>query len=885
MIPRSFTLTGSLGIKAGLNRDAVTMDFSGIPDDAVTIAIKGDNGMGKSTILNLGLTPYRMPPHVDDIYSHFGPVGERELLFSHGGVMFKSDITIKQTEKTKSMTSILRVKNNDKWEPVITDDKTISDGKNGTYDKCLDFIMGPKSIYYMSAFKSQGAKPLASHDDPKSLMRDLLSLDAPDKLAIKSNLVAKALRAEVDGMRDEAIKIEMHESDLVAVKGDLILASEEVARLSESIPGMTDAALDAKLAYEEARTNSANNVELEKQYKAVNEKLFQAESDLAATLERHKTLTNTCGDAIAKSRGFIASYEPIVSLAELSLPKAIKVGDDIRAGIEIAQEKLVGFAATEAKLGACSNQIFQFSNRKNLISKDLAMESMVDAAELRIPAINAEIKDIQESIKKTREDIESYNKKRSEKHGFETELSGISKAGVALKEKHDDLVNRSGFIETVPCKANGEFAHCPALKNAVDAKQSIPKSEIELVDLREKWNSADRNVTNLTIEINNFGDLNVDRDRCEMRMKSLTEELTKLTTVTAMRDKITMAKEEIITIDKNLAELNKERDQLLLDDQSEIIRNEIKLAKNELIENTVKTNRHSTDASKRHAINSAGVDIQRNQDLLASENNDIQEITEGYELRIESAKLELDGLPPLDNDLKLEHTLNAMTRENNALAMVEQQHHKCIADAAALESKISTLEDELKNSPQIKARISKLSDELAMWKLLTISMRGVIDLSIEDAGPAIAEIANQLLLDAYGPRFTIKILSQVMQGNGILKETFDIMVIDAQSGLESSILKKSGGEMVWLDKAITDAVAIFHKNAAGIDYECGFADEAEDGLTEERKAQMYKMDRAALRIGNYQRKFFISHSPSAWTYADHVIDLKDFKINERKANS
>ena len=32
------------------------------------------------------------------------------------------------------------------------------------------------------------------------------------------------------------------------------------------------------------------------------------------------------------------------------------------------------------------------------------------------------------------------------------------------------------------------------------------------------------------------------------------------------------------------------------------------------------------------------------------------------------------------------------------------------------------------------------------------------------------------------------------------------------------------------------------------------------------------MDRAALELGGYRRKFFISHNPEAWALADVVLD-------------
>jgi exonuclease SbcC len=153
-----------------------------------------------------------------------------------------------------------------------------------------------------------------------------------------------------------------------------------------------------------------------------------------------------------------------------------------------------------------------------------------------------------------------------------------------------------------------------------------------------------------------------------------------------------------------------------------------------------------------------------------------------------------------------------------------------------------------------------------------------VDLVIENSGPSIASLANQLLTDAYGPRFSVRIVTQREQANGRLIECFDISVIDAESGLESSILQKSGGESCWLDKALTDAVGLFHQESAGINFDTLFSDEVEDGLTADRKMQFYRMDRAALELGGYSRKYFISHNPDAWDLADWVIDLANYKV-------
>jgi DNA repair exonuclease SbcCD ATPase subunit len=238
---------------------------------------------------------------------------------------------------------------------------------------------------------------------------------------------------------------------------------------------------------------------------------------------------------------------------------------------------------------------------------------------------------------------------------------------------------------------------------------------------------------------------------------------------------------------------------------------------------------------------------------------------------------EINALPPLAPEDAAQFAATALQKAeqaaNDAARTVEQTN----AQIATLQAEADTTRRQLEQSASVKAEAERLNHEIAEWTLLAAALLGVIDLSIEDAGPAIAAHANNLLREAYGPRFTCRIVTQKQQANGRMVETFDISVIDAETGIESSILRKSGGETVWLDKAMRDAVGLYHQEAAGVHYECLFADEAEDGLTEERKEQFYRMDRAALDLGGYRRKFFISHNPRAWEMADHVINLAEYR--------
>jgi len=52
MQPLSLTLKGFRGIRDGLGRDALTLDFERPADSAELVAIAGANGRGKTTVMD-----------------------------------------------------------------------------------------------------------------------------------------------------------------------------------------------------------------------------------------------------------------------------------------------------------------------------------------------------------------------------------------------------------------------------------------------------------------------------------------------------------------------------------------------------------------------------------------------------------------------------------------------------------------------------------------------------------------------------------------------------------------------------------------------------------------------------------------------------------------
>lgn len=749
MIPLTVTMTGAIGIRAGLKRESITIDLESVPDDAVSVAIRGDNGMGKSTLLNLGLTPWREPEHVDDVYAQFGPEGRRVLEFEHDGRRYRSDITIKQTAKTKSMKSSLHVHTDDAgWQPYTMPDGTTSDGKNTTYDACLEHLLGPRSLYYMSAFRHQGARPLASHPDPKSLMRALLALDEPEQLADKAKTVTRELRRALEARRGDIERIEQLEHRLKEIGPELEREQARIPDLLAAHRSADDAVADARRRHEEARNATEANADVRRQHQSLAERLAQVRRQTAGQLEQ------------------------------------------IDADISRARQQLDDANRASARL------------------------PLVEAAERDAAEHQTQIQKLETQRAEVQADADKYHEADAAVARLQAELTHVTTDGKRLAASCDDLRRRHGYVEQVPCKGADEFAECPALKDAVAAGSRLPEEEKARDAKRDQWTDIDR------------------------RLKSAMQ----------TRAQLAAAREQVLAIDGEIRETRAK-----LDEARQL-------------------------AAQRESVEQAAKQVESLRQTLGELRQRFERTeTQG---RDDTAAIqqEINALPPLapaDATIAAAAALDDAMRAANAAAQAVEQAN---ARVAGLEAERNTTNRQLEQVAKVRAEVDRLNTEISEWTLLSASLLGVIDLSIEDAGPAIAAHANHLLREAYGPRFTCRIVTQKQQANGKLVETFDISVIDAETGIESSILRKSGGETVWLDKAMRDAVGLYHQEAAGVHYECLFADEAEDGLTQERKEQFYRMDRAALALGGYRRKFFISHNPQAWEMADHVIDLADYNV-------
>jgi exonuclease SbcC len=810
MTPLTITLIGAIGIRCGLGRETMTLDLTTLPEDALSVAIKGDNGMGKSTLLNIGMTPWREPPQIaGTMYDQFGETGSRELVWSHGAHVYRSKVEYRQTGKTKTQKAYLHrlgrnashVSQNAgdgaEWQPVTLPDHTVSDGKSSTYDACLTHILGSRDIYYLSGFRAQGAAKLADYDNPKDLMRALLALDEPAMLAEQARDVARELKRAHASIKDQAAAIDGH--------------PERIAELTAAVDAI-DAGKDARSAAKAAALDAAAIA------KAELERAVSGDLDRQRLLEQRAAIGKRLTDADTRTA------EAVRQALDAETAARQRIADAETAG--------------RASIAAIERDIQSARARVAAAEKTLANRAEIEQAEADAGMLAAQIDGQEQTLEAQRQQIESLSGLAAQIRTLEAQQAHAAADGKAGKARLDELEARAGFVSAVPCKGKGEFAACPALAEAIAAEGQIAEAKVTVDARREEWKAIAARIKTLGEQTADLPGYQARALETKTLIGTLRVKLDALRATAAQAATLAMAEQNLADAQAAVADLDARR-----------------IAAIDALVGVVFILSNDFDAA---------------QALRLRADNDRQST-------LTEIRGELLAVPEPGTDQAVTHARERLAAAEAAVESAAADIDQASATVAQHTAEIASLRREIKQGAEITARARALEAEIADWTLLGTALRGVIDLSIEDAGPGIAALANQLLTEAYGPRFTVRIVTQREQANGIVKECFDISVIDAETGIESSVIHKSGGESVWIDKALTDAVGLYHQDAAGQHYECLFADESDDGLTQERKAQFYRMDRAALAMGGYRRKFFVSHNPDAWASADYVIDLAQYK--------
>lgn len=440
----------------------------------------------------------------------------------------------------------------------------------------------------------------------------------------------------------------------------------------------------------------------------------------------------------------------------------------------------------------------------------------------------------QSRLLSAREQVQHWQCARQALSANRQRRTDVEQAAGQAVLKAEDLRRRFRLTDEVPCAGSDLQGRCRLLDDAREAHALVPGAQGQVARLANQRQALQTECRELTDRIAGLAAAPDELAWSEYCWERSCERVRRLSQWAARRGEVEQARVARVEAEQALAALVPDVDT-------------------------------PEDIAERDRIAVSRADIKtRRQDLAARQRR-----------RLEELERALESLPSWSPS-QVERAEARVVQVQERLAVAERAHAAAIRDVqqhAALSEQSSRVSA---RDRAVQQRIVGVEDALGTWNLFArcLGTDGLIALAIDDAGPALSGLANDLLLACYGPRFTLSIHTQVQNADGAAREGFEVVVHDADSGHAKPVALVSGGERVWINACLTRAVALYLAHQSGRRYATLFSDEADGALDPERKRMWMRMKREVLRLGGYGREYFISQTPELTALADAVIDLE-----------
>ena len=814
MQPLSLTLKGFRGIRDGLGRDVLTLDFERLADGAELVAIAGANGRGKTTVMD-NMHPYLTMPSRAAVAGQGGfsyydhvclPENEKDLIWAHDGRSYRSQVVIRVNGRRRTEAFLLLLADDGAWKPMVLDDGTVSDGKVDTYTRCVEAICGSADTFFTSVFSAQGKRQLSAYRNAeiKTLLADLLGQEEIRVLGQKASETARLLKAGIAAIRQEQAGLDAEAQRIEAEQRRLDGAQ---ARVAQRLAGRQA----AQAAQESARTRHAQLMAEREQSRGVEARRGQLQGECQAVIQAG---TQAIDALKAQDQGEVQRLERL----------------DQRIAQRLAQE--------------CNRrQVLQNQRRQCLAV--LAGVQAVRHAVGRLPMAERVLSLRSAQIGAWRQQVQRLTQCQAAKRMVQQKLSGIEREAGQAALKAEELARRFGLTGEVPCAGTDLQGQCQLLGDARDAKALVPSAQGTIQRLGGEKAAAQQELDALCGQHEEFAGAPQALARAEHRAELARARASRFALLAAQAGEMARARTTLAGIEQELTELPAAQGPDTAAGQQR-----------------VETPEESAECQQIHAARQA----------IAAQH---EQQAKHYRAALDRLKQALAALPAPYDELRLVDAQIAMEQAAQSVITAEQSHLGAVRDAETLGALVQQATALAGRRAQVANRIAKVETELGNWHLFAkcMSNDGLIALAIDDAGPALAGLANDLLLACYGPRFTVSLQTLVETGKGEQKEGFDILVHDGESGESKSVGLMSGGERVWVNECLIRAVALYLAQHTGRRYGALFSDEADGPLDPERKRMFMAMKREVLRLGGYQREFFVSQTPELTAMADAVIDM------------
>lgn len=590
---------------------------------------------------------------------------------------------------------------------------------------------------------------------------------------------------------------------------------------------------------------------------------IDAAGDPAAAVEVAAAARQAAAAELAEAQSRVAQMEVEAASAEGTERRRAdlhgdraKATEQVQAAAKRAEEEGTRLDQRQAALrqrGAGrrrqhAERVRQLQSRRAGLVRTLDLAWAIDRA-VRREQLAARVVELRrERLHQAQAVVDTAERHKEQVRRCSQEVAGIEREAGQLALRQSDLQRRYGLALSVPCAGTDLQGRCQLLGEAHEAKALLPSVDGQLAQL------ADRKRDTLAQKAEAEGALGVLagagalRNQAEARLERAEATLSAMRLAAARHGELEQARAGIAAADEELLSLGAEAVEET--DEERVEREGIEEARR----------RAKCEAEAAHADATA---------------------------RLEAANRALAELPAPFDTRALTTARDARARAEQGVQAADKRHQDAVrtqAQVAALRAQLQAAQGE---QADCDARAARIERSLSQWSLLSrcLSNDGVIALDIDDAGPTFAALANDLLLACYGPRFTLEVCTQTATAKGELREDFDIIVHDGQRGEAKSLKLVSGGERVWINECLTRAIALYLAGNTGRRFGALFSDEADGPLDPEHKRMFMEMKREVLRLGGYEREFYVSQTPELTALADVVIDLDAMARQEVEATA
>jgi exonuclease SbcC len=533
----------------------------------------------------------------------------------------------------------------------------------------------------------------------------------------------------------------------------------------------------------------------------------------------------------------LTENEMTVSEKQINLDEIVIEGKKARADLNDIQVKYNAEKERQNKENSLKNEVTNYKNEISNIENEILRNQTAAESKEDNEKIIAEYENLQKIIAEEQRKHNAINEANSKK------MNDYLQKKFEFDEKIAEIKKN---IETLTTEKN------TVEKDILKSENDIKFKERDIADISDTCPTCGQK-----LPAEKIAELNEKRNEAKASIKIL-------------EDAISEKKNRISEIEKKYLEYNQELSENAF---CEPVKPSTEVF-DTTIENEAQAKINSIDIEKaRNELETAKTAVVRIEGLSAqiADKKKLLETAEKMLSEIESKCDNEVEIQLYDAQKKIEVLTEKYTSVKSEIAAINAQ----IESEKKFLAELNESEKELE---KIQKETEKAKSESLEWELISkaFGKDGIQALELDALAPGISETANRILKSGYGDRFSISIDTTRISGAGKKTkqiEDFKIMVND--DGDITTLENKSGGESVWIKRAIYDAFAVIRRRNTGFAFLTCFQDETDGALDASAKTAYCRMLEASHEAGKLRHTIIITHSNEVKAMIEQKIAMEN----------